>query len=328
MLSPRRPKAGFTLIELLVVIAIIAVLVGLLLPAVQKVREAANRMKCQNNLKQIGLALHSYHDSFSFFPLGWTQNMVTDADFPNGYKSSWGWSALILPYVEQDNLYKQLNIPNTGLRDALLNATQLALLQMPLKVFRCPSDTGDDLNADRPFDIINVNNEMLSVARSNYPGNGGNTWLNSDLSAGTDGIFNPSNKRIAMRDILDGTSNTIMVGERASPDVLRADPNNPRPGWAAIWAGVDSWGVGPGNDALWGFTTFRMQDGFFGGSLPTTYLATQAFSSLHPGGANFCLCDGSVRFVSQNIPWNAFGQPLATYNKLGNKADGLVVEDY
>jgi prepilin-type N-terminal cleavage/methylation domain-containing protein/prepilin-type processing-associated H-X9-DG protein len=329
MLSTRRSRSGFTLIELLVVIAIIAVLVGLLLPAVQKVREAASRMQCTNNLKQIGLACHSYHDANQKFPVGYTQNIVSDADFPlpKGYQSSWAWSALILPYLEQNNVYTQLNIPSTGLRDALLNPAMLAILQTPLKVYRCPSDIGDDLNTERHFTIV-IQNVMPAIARSNYPGNGGNVWLGAGLAAGTDGIFNNDGKAVAIRDITDGTSNTFLVGERATPDVLKNAPGA-NAGTAALWAGIDTWAPeAPGLEAIRGYTTFRMQDGFFGGSLPTTYEGSSTFSSLHTGGANFCFCDGSVHFIAQSVPWAPSGSPLMTYNMLGNKADGLVLGEY
>jgi prepilin-type N-terminal cleavage/methylation domain-containing protein/prepilin-type processing-associated H-X9-DG protein len=317
MLFTRRPRSAFTLIELLVVIAIIAVLIGLLLPAVQKVREAANRLSCTNNLKQIALALHSYHDANGTFPPGMATNTVTDTDIPNGYPSSWAWSALALPYLEQDNMYRQLNIPTTGLRDALLDANnKLKLLQTPLKVYRCPSDTGTALNDDRQFNL-SIESEMLSVSRSNYIGNGGNTWLNSDLSPGADGIFNQTAMRTAIRDITDGTSNTLLVGERAS-DKGR---------FAALWCGVEGWApLGPGADALFGYTTWHMQDGTTGSSISPQ--PQEAYSSLHTGGANFAFCDGSVHFLNQNIPWGGFGQPMDTFNKLGNKADGLVLGDY
>jgi prepilin-type N-terminal cleavage/methylation domain-containing protein/prepilin-type processing-associated H-X9-DG protein len=323
MCFSRRTRAAFTLIELLVVIAIIAVLIGLLLPAVQKVREAANRMSCTNNLKQIALALHSFHDANSTFPAGMTTNTVTDTDIPGGYQSSWAWSAQILPYLEQNNMYTGLNIPTTGLRDALLDATgKLLLLQTPLKVYRCPSDTGDALNNDRQFNLT-IEGELLSVSRSNYIGNGGNTWLNSDLSPGKDGIFNATSMKVAIRDITDGTSNTFLVGERTSLP-FNNDPKLGR--YAAIWCGVDSWGVGPGADAIVGYTTWRMQDGATGSSFGPEQ--QEAYSSLHTGGANFAFCDGSVHFINQNIPWGGYGAALQTFNMLGNKADGLVLGDY
>src|SRR5438876_4174234 len=130
-------RRGFTLIELLVVMAIIAVLVGLLLPAVQKVREAANRAKCKNNLKQIALALHIYHDTNNFFP----QNSDRFV----------GWAVFLLPYVEQTALHQQIDPDKQSMQNGVTNAALLPLFQTRLNVFQCPSDAGKDLNDNRLF---------------------------------------------------------------------------------------------------------------------------------------------------------------------------------
>src|SRR5947208_6922760 len=148
---PRSPRRAFTLIELLVVIAIIAILIGLLVPAVQKVREAAARTQCKNNLKQIGLALHAYHDSNKFFP-------------PGANANNYAWSFFALPYLEQGNIYKQVNPTTTLLRTAV--SANTALFQTPLPVFVCPSDTGNALNNNRPFTVATGKTVQLST--SNY----------------------------------------------------------------------------------------------------------------------------------------------------------------
>src|SRR5690242_2517716 len=130
----RASRTGFTLIELLVVIAIIGVLIGLLLPAVQKVREAAARTQCVNNLKQIGLACHSYHDANNSFPPGYIDGNPAGPSTPdNDVGPGWGWAAFLLPYVEQQNLYKQINFSQ-----GVATGSNAALAQLPLKVYQCP----------------------------------------------------------------------------------------------------------------------------------------------------------------------------------------------
>jgi prepilin-type N-terminal cleavage/methylation domain-containing protein/prepilin-type processing-associated H-X9-DG protein len=298
---------GFTLIELLVVIAIIAILIGLLLPAVQKIREAAARMKCTNNLKQIGLALHNYHSAYGKFPPGWKRvNNVPDP--------SWGWEVFLLPYIEQQNLYTRLNPDGRTMQDVFKN--DLAALQVTVPTYVCPSDTGGPLNDNRKFSKVGIS-PPVAIAISNYPGNGGNN--------GDTGLFQ-ENKQIAIGDITDGTSNTIAVGERKSKDAA----------YAALWAGLSqvsgetAQGPGGGPGSARGYTYYRMPDGYTNTGVTWPDLA---FSSLHANGANFVLCDGSVRFINNNISWSDANisdkTKYGTFNKLGDRSDGQVLgSDY
>ena len=185
------------------VIAIIAVLIGLLLPAVQKIREAANRTSCQNNLHQIGLALHNYHDSTGSFPSGYRCQPQAGPDYTS---PGWGWAALLLPYLEQDNLAQQINF-----KLPVEDPSNLAARTTVLKGYVCPSDRSTGI-----FTIYDKNKNPLADAASNsYAANHG---VGVDLDEELDdfnGMFS-RNSRIRFADVIDGASNTIAIGERGS----------------------------------------------------------------------------------------------------------------
>ena len=219
---------GFTLIELLVVIAIIAILIALLLPAVQQAREAARRTQCKNNLKQLGIALHNYHDIYKMFPMGdaapWQNNNANSV--VDGNHESWGWSAMILPQIEQASLFSQLDVNGRELHRAFLDIgpTDLDALDAafpPITAYQCPSDTtGPRLKAG--MDRQHFGNGDAGVSTnwrpptSNYIGMVGiaDTRIpnhrNDRRPRGS--FFRHSSLRF--RDFIDGSSNTIMVGER------------------------------------------------------------------------------------------------------------------
>src|SRR5262249_48448491 len=193
-----KKRHAFTLIELLVVIAIIAVLIGLLLPAVQKVREAASRLKCKNNLLQIGLALHNYHDRMNSFPPGYRSSVAADG---SDQGPGWGWAAFLLADLEQGNWQSQITF-TADIGAPANRAPRLAIL----KVFLCPSDNGPPTftTATRPVD----------VAFGNYVAMFGTPEITDNPDAGNGVFYRNSQTRIA--DITDGTSNTLLVGERSS----------------------------------------------------------------------------------------------------------------
>ncbi|MBI1345835.1 DUF1559 domain-containing protein [bacterium] len=311
-----RQRSAFTLIELLVVIAIISLLIALLLPAVQQAREAARRTQCRNNLKQIGLALHNYHDQHNTFPPGEVFSSAVPLDL-----SAWSWSVMILPYVDQSPLYNQLQPNSPGpFSAALVNPTSLALLRTSLAVYQCPSDTGSPVNSDRPL----LPPSHVTVGKSNYVGSHG-------VTRGTpgDGIFDHNSRR-GLRDVTDGTSQTLLVGERSAADTGLSR--------ASVWAGITNPGstctaTDDGPFVILGNATYRMQSGqpLEPGLITPCPMVT--FSSLHDGGAHFLLCDGSVRFISENI--DAFiGAPITdtaqwgVFQKLARREDGQIVGDF
>lgn len=302
-MNTRQSRRGFTLIELLVVIAIIAILIALLLPAVQQAREAARRSQCKNNFKQIGLALHNYHDVFSTFPPGWI-GVENRQPSPEG-ESGFAWGTMILPYLDQAPLYNQFNYtlamdvtPNRDLLDNYLN------------VFSCPSDPKPNT-----FTIQDRNGTDTELAVSNYVGVFGTTEIHDcENTPGTapvtasgqcvsDGVFF-HNSRIKMRDIIDGTSSTLMVGERTT--FVEADGTQFYGTWTGALPEVEEAAARVMGKAE---------------HPPNESEHAEDFGSPHEGGAQFILGDGHVRFISENIDEGVF-QSLAT------RAGGEVVGEF
>lgn len=319
MMSERRLRSrGFTLIELLVVIAIIAVLIALLLPAVQQARESARRTQCKNNLKQIGLALHNYHDLFNQLPLGEVTNR-------GAITSAWSWAVAILPQIDQAPLYGGLTPGDTPLHAALADPVKVKMLQKSMPAFLCPSDTTQSLNLNRP--LRQTNGSQVQVATSNYLGSHGVCAWNP-LSGRQGGVF-AWNLGASFSGITDGTSNTIAVGERASGIVRGTTP-----GGAGVWAGVTtvndiSFQLTLPSDSVDGVLSLAYD------SMNPASNQCHMYSSRHVGGAHFLMCDGAVRFVSENIHSFITGVPACvdptawgTFQRLMGIQDGRTVGDF
>jgi prepilin-type N-terminal cleavage/methylation domain-containing protein/prepilin-type processing-associated H-X9-DG protein len=332
-----RLRRGFTLIELLVVIAIIAVLLGLLLPAVQKVREAAARLKCSNNLRQLALAAHGYHDSEGRFPPG-----VYQLPFPSAPRYR-GVSLFVylLPYLEQDNLAR-----NWDRTDPLNNTAggASARTAIVLPVLLCPSDA----ISQNPIDTGNGR----WCALTSYGGNGGQRSYDPQRAT-NDGLFfvigpgsqtAPNGAAVRIADVSDGLSNTFLFGERShldpNHDSFAANFSSASGQTIDPMARIGAWAISAGRQAAGDVTlsahariNYRVPASFADrGSLnpPVTNSSSYlfyyerrvcAFGSSHSGGANFALADGSVRFVAETLP-------EATLQRLCVRNDGLVVDSY
>ena len=309
MTRPVRP--GFTLIELLVVIAIIAILIGLLLPAVQKVRAAAARIQCQNNLKQIGLACHNYHDVNRALPPGY-HSQEPYYDGSNDTAPGWGWAAFLLPYVEQDNLYRQINFAQP--------VQNQAAIQTALKVCLCPSDVYVDT-----FTVPDAfGNALAQAAPSSYAACAGGD--ESDVLGQTGlGVFY-RNSRTRLTDITDGTSSTLLVGERAWSNAK------------GVWAGAISGGVirrgdqnpNPGSElGSMPAAALVLAHAHFNNAAANPDGGLDDFSSRHTGGSNFLFSDGHIAFlrsVPTDNPDGTYTAEGLAFQALGTRSNGEVVQ--
>lgn len=314
-----RHKAGFTLVELLVVIAIIGVLVGLLLPAVQAAREAARRMQCSNNMKQIGLSLHNYHDTFGQLPAGSLGLLNAAGTTYNGH--GWTWQAGILPYIEQGSLYEAVQGPD-GMGNEMGDQNSgkpLVVRESIVSVFWCPSQP----------DVSN-GTQKNGYQPSNYNGNMGTRIGNGNDNCICTGVATPAEMRTAawgcmngngvfyvesrtrFRDVIDGLSNTIFVSEvpDSGGDVL-----------GGFGAGCDRRAIfatgadgNPPNEMTEYLIAAEGNDPINGG-------AEEASGSWHVGGATFAMGDGSVRFLSENMD-------MKTYQAISTRAGGEVTGEY
>jgi len=322
-----RRKLAFTLVELLVVIAIIGILIALLLPAVQAAREAARRSQCSNNLKQLGLALHNYHDSFKQFAIG-TRNCDPanpgTGSCPGGYGYVWNAGAhrkgsylvKLLPFFEQSPLHDQLDFT----LDVEARLSTLGYGRTPIGPLLCPSDSTQFQVTNGPYNYAGSigNQRMSGRSCAVYPGNDFGTGPtghgSTENGMSISGIFSRYSFAARMADITDGTSNVILMGEI-------------RP-----WCGDHHRGGWKSSNALWTATTAPINfptcpgeppgfSGTDGCNAHANWQTSQGFKSLHPGGAQFVFADGSGHFLSETIDY-------MTYQRLGDRRDGQPVGPY
>ena len=295
-MSPPRPGPAFTLIELLVVIAIIAILIGLLLPAVQKIREAANRMKCSNNLKQIGLGIHNYHDVNGTLPTS-VSPWAESAPPPGTVLHGRGWITESLSYVEQDNLFRSLEPTRSlaffsGSANSLAGTGMRQFVTTPLPLFKCPSDgrspkVATDQYQWNPNPTITTNYKgVIGDVRMGNAGTGAPDTHNTNNNPG---VFfrNSYQNPVRFAAVTDGLSNTFFVGE----DVPLHNAHS-----ALFYANGDY------------ASCHQPLNNFPNPPDPFNWPRVMSFRSLHPSGANFLLGDGSVRFVRQSVDFTAYRQ--------------------
>ncbi|WP_417388542.1 DUF1559 domain-containing protein [Gimesia sp.] len=284
---------GFTLIELLVVIAIIAILIALLLPAVQQAREAARRSTCKNNLKQLGLAIHNYHETHRVFPPGYCGDPNNSCSVVDSSNNGWGWGAFILPFIDQANLYDQLGVGQvkqavcsvpTGAQ-AAATVGSADLQKTPIPVFMCPTATDPTINPGRVSG---------GHAKSNYAGVAGIDWTGVDSTTGFKAIFVDGTKFVTrLRDFIDGSSNTFAIGEKYRRDIdgtLTSQVAGEY--YGAVWVGIAP-------DVRAANVVGQLAP--TGSSYAVNGGSVNAFASQHAGGAHFLFIDGRVQFISENM---------------------------
>jgi len=315
------PRSGFTLLELLVSIAIIGILMALLLPAVQSAREAARMTQCRNNLKQLGIACHSFESSHRFFPSnGWGYLWVGDPDRGVGRQQPGGWVYQLLPFLEQGNL-SALGRGQVG------NAQKSALLELTksyVAVFDCPSRPESNLSEQSSALQGQLRNADWTgfVAKSDYAINEGDYVTNSDggpptLAAGDDKSYpwvdtkratgiSFIRSQIRPADVTDGLSNTYLIGEKSVPKIAynsAADGGHDQSMFAGADLDMNRWALLPpaGDD--------------------TPFAFRRNFGSAHVGACHMLLVDGSVRMISYSID-------TETHRRIGNRRDGLTIGEF
>lgn len=325
-------KRGFTLVELLVVIAIIGILIGMLLPAVQQVREAARRITCGNNLKQIGLAMHNYESAYKKFPPGgiWIGPDKLRRGNRAGRGSGWSWSTFILPFIEQGNVYDKLDFP-ARLSDQPNRA--LVATNFPSQV--CPSKgtQPDHFRIGNGSEAFAMHDP--GIAATNYVACAGAFYAGAYYDRPSDrknGIYAEDSKT-GFGDIPDGSSNTIMAGEAIYYGVGQSRGTPGAFFWDPRWYGSSRFNAGGRADApeaLFRVGRARINPPSFASNAEKR----NAFGSNHPGGSSFVLCDGSVHFIAETIGnnetrYNQYtnGQVLGTFQRLTARNDGLVLEE-
>ena len=365
-MNKQKSRIGFTLIELLVVIAIIAVLIALLLPAVQQAREAARRTQCKNNLKQIGLALHNYHDvTTSTFPPGYVgANASTGGNF-----TGFGWLFMLLPQIDQANLYNNLSSPSAnpnttlGLSGLTTAVATAQTIQSPIAAFKCPTDPGTSTTSILTINGTAVTTPPATFGRSVYfgvvgvdpawnastgafaasatasaPGgavgalgtyaNPGAVAVGLQATSATIELFGGTfgaNSRRGFRDMTDGSSNCLVVGERYTP--IASSTSTPAVG-DGVWVGATD--SGAGGAAATPYPGILGQANALGEATnPINYLftgsnnrpLTTGFGSLHTGGSHFLMGDGSVKFLNANLD-------ITTFRRLARTSDGQVTGEF
>lgn len=312
-------RAGFTLVELLVVIAIIGILVGLLLPAVQAAREAARRMQCSNNLKQIGLALHNYESTYKRFPMANVVNFFSTTDLRG---DGWTWHSRILPYIEQTSLYDQVSSV-MGTDAGTQNSARQILAGRTTRIstFQCPTHPdGTNTNTSKNGYQLSTYNGVCGTITSNND----QADQQSDVGYNNNGMFF-LNSRVKFADVTDGTTNTFLIAEvqddlggantGALPNSSRWRGSDRRYNFSAGGDGnpptdISEYVIGMENDDPINANT-RDANGHFNND-------GEYAGSYHTGGCQFALTDGSVRFVSENIN-------MPTYRALASRSNGEVI---
>lgn len=314
-----KPRAGFTLIELLVVIAIIAILVALLLPAVQQVREAARMTQCRNHLHNIGVALHNYHESFRTLPSGSIVLLNAAGTTYNGH--GWTWHASILPHLEQKPLYDAIQGPDGmgGEPGGTTSPRQLLAGSSDLEFFACPSNPDvKSRSAKNGYSTSNYNGMMGTRI-----GDGSDDCLSGSVTTAADMVSKPwgcmngngvfyISSSVGFRDVIDGVSNTIFVAEvvdSGGDSTLKGGAGSDRK--YIFSGGADS---NPPTEMTEYLIGAEGNDPINGG-------AEEATGSYHAGGAHFCFGDGAIRFLSENMD-------MKTYQALATRAGGETANGY